>query len=95
MVAFRNIKQINVEKFQSSLNFGNAVDMEDLDLVWEKYENELTRVLNQLAPERTRLLTHRDKRPWFDQDIASEKKVLRRCKKIWWRFRTKACWHAY
>ena len=95
MVTFRNLTQINVEEYQSSLNFGNTEEMEDLDLVYEKYENELTRVLDQLAPDRTKLLTNRDNRPWFNQALASQKRVLRRCKKIWLRYRTEACWQAY
>ena len=90
MVTSRNLKQINVEEFQSSLNFSNTEEIKDL--VYEKYENELTIVLDQLAPERTKLLTNMDKRPWFDQDLASQKRVLRRCEKIWLRYRTKACW---
>ena len=52
MVTFRNLKQINVEEFKSALNFGSIENIEDLDLVNEKYENELTRVLDQLAPEK-------------------------------------------
>ena len=95
MVTFRNLKQINVEEFQSSLNFGNTEDIKDLELIYEKYVNELTRDLGQLAPEKTKLLTNRAKRPWVDQDLASQKKVLRRCEKIWLRFRTVACWQAY
>ena len=46
MVTFRNLKQINVKEFKSVLNFGNIENIEDLDLVNEKYENELTRVLD-------------------------------------------------
>ena len=69
-VTFRNLKQINVSEFQSSLDFGNIDNLDDLQSVYNKYENEVTRVLNQLAPERTKLLTNCEKRPWFDQDIA-------------------------
>ena len=51
MVTFRNLKQMDVEEFKSALNFGYIENIEDLDLVNEKYENELTRVLDQLAPK--------------------------------------------
>ena len=52
VVTFRNIKQINVEEFQQSLNFSHIENIEDLDSVYNKYENELTIVLDQLAPEK-------------------------------------------
>ena len=63
MITFRNVKQINVEEFKSTLNFGNIDNIVDLDLVNEKYENGLTRVLDQLVPEKTKLLTKKEKRP--------------------------------
>ena len=82
-VKFRNLKQINVEEFKSALNFGNIEKIEYLDFVNEKYENELTRVLAQLAPERTKLFIKKEKRSWFNEDIANMKRVLSRCEKIW------------
>ena len=80
MVTFWNLKQINVEEIKSALNFGNIENIEDLDLVNEKYGNELTRVLDQLAPKKTKLFIIKEKRPWFDEDIANMKRVLRRYK---------------
>ena len=81
--------------FQSSLAFCSINNQHDLQSVHNKYENELTRVLNQLAPERTKLLTNWEKTPWFNQDIAYQKRVLRIHEKIWMRYRTKTCWQAY
>ena len=49
MVTFRNLKQINMEEFRSALNFGNIENIEDLDLVNEKYETELTRFEEDIA----------------------------------------------
>ena len=57
-VKFRNLKQINVGEFQSSFGFGNISNLNNFQSVYNKYENELPRVLNQLAPERTKLLTN-------------------------------------
>ena len=39
-VTFRDLKQINVEEFESALDFGNIENMEDLELVNRKYEEE-------------------------------------------------------
>ena len=88
-VTFRNLKQINVSEFQSSLDFNNIDNWDDIQSVYNKYENEVTRVLNQLASKSTKLLTNWEKRPWFDQDIVYQKRVLRRHEKIWLRYRTR------
>ena len=67
---FRNLKQINVEEFGSTLDLGNMEDMRDLELVNKIYEEELSRVLNHLAPEKTKFITKKEKRSWFDEDMA-------------------------
>ena len=46
LVTFRNLKHINVSEFQSSLDFGNFHNMDYLQLVYNKYEIELNKVLN-------------------------------------------------
>ena len=63
-VTFRNLKKINVSEFQSSLNFSNINNLDDLQSVYNKYQNELTRLINWVAPERTKLLANQEKRPW-------------------------------
>ena len=95
MVTFRNLKLINVEEFKSALNFGSIENKKDLELVNEKYENELTRVLNQLTAEKMKLFIKKEKRPWFDEGIANMKRVLRRCENIWVRNGTEDCWRVY
>ena len=75
--------------------FNNINSLDDLQSVYDKYQEELTRVLNQLAPERTKLLINQEKRPWFDQDIAYHKRELRTYEKIWLIYRTEACLQAY
>ena len=42
LVTFRNLKQINVSEFQSSLDFGNIDNLDALQSVYNKYENELS-----------------------------------------------------
>ena len=45
-------------------------------------------MLDQLAPERTKQIIRKEKRPWFDDDIAGLRRVLRRSEKIWMRIRS-------
>ena len=87
-VTFRNLKQINVEEFGSTLDLGSIEDTRDLELVNRIYEEELSRVLNHLAPEKTKFITKKEKRPWFDEDMAILRRILRRSEKIWMRIRS-------
>ena len=94
-VTFRDLKQINMEEFKSALNLGNIENMENLTLVNEKYEEELSRVLDHLAPEKTKFVTMKEKRPWFDEDVANLRRLLRRFGMIWLRIRSDNSWNAY
>ena len=91
-ITFRNLKQINVDKFGSTLNLGHIENMKDLELVNRTYQEELSRVLNHLAPEKTTFITRKEKRPWCDKDISNLRKVLRRSEKIWMRIRSENSW---
>ena len=81
IITFRNLKQINVDEFGSTLNLGHIENMKDLELVNRTYQAKLSRVLNHLAPEKTKFLTRRQKRTWFNEDISSLRRVLRRSEK--------------
>ena len=93
-VTFRNLKQINVEELESNLDLGHIENMRDLELVNRTYQEELSRVLNHLAPEKTKFITRKEKRPWFDEDISSVR-LLRRSEKIWMRIRSEKSWSVY
>ena len=78
MVTFRDLKQINTEELKSTLDLGNIKNIEHLTLVNEKYEKELSRVLDHHAPEKTKFVILKEKRPWFDVDVANLRILLRR-----------------
>ena len=52
-VTFRNLGQVNSEEFLAVLDFGNIENWENPTAASDTYEKELTRVLDQLAPEKT------------------------------------------
>ena len=92
-VTFRDLKQINVEEFKPAWDLSNIENMEDLKLANRKYEEELSRVLDHLAPEKTKIITKK-KRPWFE-DVANLRRLLRKSEKIWLRIGSDDSWSAY
>ena len=45
------------------------------------YEKGLTRVLDQLTPEKTKVFIKKEKKPWYDEEVANMKSALRRGEK--------------
>ena len=81
-ITFRHLKQINVDEFGSTLKLGHVENMKDLELVNRTYQEELSRVLNHIASEKTKCITRKEKRICFDEDISILRRVLRRSEKI-------------
>ena len=70
-VTFRNLRQVNAEEFLALLDFGNIKNCEIPFTGSDIYEKELTRVLDQLTPEKTKLFIKKEKEPWYDEEVAN------------------------
>ena len=55
----------------------------------------MSRVLDHLAPEKTKFVTMKKMRPWFDEDVANLRRLLRRFENVWLRIRSDNSWNAY
>ena len=77
------------------LDFRNIGNWEDPTVASNTYEKQLTGVVDQPAPEKTKLLIKKEKKPWYDEEIADMKRALRRSEQIWIRNSTMIWWKAY
>ena len=94
-VTFSNHKQVNADEFLSLLDFGKVDNWENPTSARNTYEKELKRVPDQLAPEKSKLHIKKEKRPWYDEEVAIMKRALRRSEKIWIRNSSMICWKVY
>ena len=78
-VTVRNLMQVNPEEFLALLDFGNIANWENPTVASNTYEKELMRVLDKLAPKKTKLLINKEKKPWYDE-VGNMKRALRRTK---------------
>ena len=60
---------------------------ENIDELVLVLEVELDRVLDLHAPSRTKYIMLRQSRPWFTEEIRTQKKTVRRREKIWRKYR--------
>ena len=60
-----NQRQVNAEEFLALLDFGNIENWENPTTASDIYEKELTRVLDQLTPEQTKLFIKKERKPWY------------------------------
>ena len=81
----RKIGGIDNESFRNDLRQMSTITdpPSDLDTLVNNLNAELSEILNQHAPLRTRTKKIRPLNPWFDDDILAAKKERRRCERIW------------
>ena len=58
------------------------LNTEDLDSLINKFDAELTRVMDILAPEREVSLSSHKRQPWYDTDVKNQHKVVRNRERV-------------
>ena len=69
--------------------------MISLDTIVKSLDEELTRVVNTLAPIKMVNTNLRSKKPWYDNDMKQHKRRVRKLEKKWLKYKLDSCWIAY
>ena len=80
---YRKIKNINLEAFNGSLASA-LTSAESCDDV--KYNENVTSVLNEYAPEVERTIVIRPLRPWYTSAIGDQNRLMRQFERKWRKF---------
>ena len=57
-------------------------------------EEKFSTALDNQAPEVTKVITERKKKPWFGDDLKQQKRIVRRREKVYRKYRLESCWIA-
>ena len=71
------------------------IKIEKLDEMVVMLEENFLTALNNQAPEITKVIMERKKKPWFGDDLKQQKRIVRRREKLFRRYRLKSCWTAF
>ena len=58
-------------------------------------EENFSTALNNQAPEVTKVITERKKKPWFGNDLKQQKRKTCRREKVFRKYRLQSCWIAF
>ena len=78
-------------------HFSNQSELEttDLDKVIDKFQNELQRTLDQIAPEKLLKSRNRNKKPWFDKELYDQRRMMKNREWVWLKYQNAIQWKAY
>ena len=77
--------------------FSNDPAMYDGDLneLIVKFNKELSKVLNVLAPSKEVVLSSHKKQPWYDTDVKAQHKIVQNRERAWLKYKLESNWSAY
>ena len=78
------VKDISLEEIKT----------ENLDEMVGMLEENFSTALNNQAPEVTKVITERKKKPWFGDNLKQQKRIVRRREKVFRKYRLQSCWIA-
>ena len=84
-IKYRKLSSIDMSVFRKDLKDSTVFleTVSDLPTLVDKYETELTKVLDIHAPERKRMITVRPAAAWYNDDIDREKRKRRTLERRW------------
>ena len=90
----RNIKEIETHIFKEALHGIKLNEDTNVDDMVKHFEDSLIRVLDELAPCKTTTRTIRHPKPWFNEEILAQKRIVRRRERIWHKYHEDHQWQA-
>ena len=98
-----NRKQVKVRKtnlisdndWLDNLHADNIKCADNLQSVCNQLNDELLRLMDELAPERILSISSRPKTEWLTSELYSQRKIVRNRERIWKRYGANQHWQAY
>ena len=89
---YRKTKDISIEHLKNEINLGLALptnqDHNPPDTIIQNYNKALIKVMNKLAPVKTKTVSNKPKLPWFNDNLACKIRKRNWLEKIWHKDRT-------
>ena len=67
------------------------LDSEDMDLLINNLNTELTRIMDTLAPAKEVMLLTHERQPWYDDQVKAQHKIVRNREHAWKIYKLETC----
>ena len=89
------IKEITQDQLRDEFKLENVPLNSKLDEIVPMLKTERSRTLDTLAPLTRRKISLRPKNPWYDKELKTHKRQMRKLEKKWLKHKTDPYWTAY
>ena len=88
----RNLKQVSNSDLQEKFCELKVSNETDINTVCKLFENDLRKIIDELAPITEKAVRDRTSKPWFNADINQSRKDYRKCFTIWQKHKDELSW---
>ena len=92
-ITYMKLKDVDLSQLVREMSLED-IKTENLDEMVEILEKNLSNALKNQAPEVTKVITERKKKPWFGDDLKQQKRIVRRREKVFRKYQSQSCWTA-
>ena len=90
-ITYRKLKEVDLSQLVKDMSL-EEIKTENIDEMVGMLEENFSTALNNQAPEVTKVITERKKRPWFGDDLKQQKRIVRRREKEFRKYRLQSFW---
>ena len=66
-----------------------------LDKASKQLNNEMLKTIDKIAPATTKAITSRHKKPWYDEDLKNQRRIMKNREREWIKYREDQHWKAF
>ena len=93
-VTYRKLSEIDLAQLVDNMSL-EMIKEENLDDMVAMLEENFSTALNNQAPEVTKVIKVRKKKPWFGNELKLQKRKVLRREKVFRKYRLQSCWIAF
>ena len=84
-ISYSKTKDISIDHLKNEINLALPPyhDHNSPDIIVHNYNKALTKVMDKLAPVKTKTVSNKPKLPWFNDNLACEIRKRKQLEKIW------------
>ena len=86
-----------MQSHNSKINSATYLSWKAQHLTWQpnNSNNEMIKTMDKIDPATTKAITSRHKKPWYDEDLKNQRRIMKNRERKWIKYRDDQHWKAF
>ena len=90
-----NLTDNKVQEFMDEFNNIPILNSSNLNDATNRFNSEILRMIDKIAPQQVKKITLRIRKPWYDVNIKHQRQIVKNRERKWLKYREQSHWVAY